>query len=186
MMPVLGGTPRQLLKDVDSAPTWSPDGKKFAFMRGDPIHSQMIVATANADASGETVLAKLPAIINQPYPALVVSRRKMDCDHAQRDFREGSNQKIMLISAADGTAHEFYTSPTQLGGVQWFPDGNGLLFVSIEPQSSKSQLFYISYPDAKVMRFTNDLTDYDFSSLSMTRDGNRSRLYKSTLSPIYG
>jgi serine/threonine protein kinase/Tol biopolymer transport system component len=171
MMPVLGGTPRQLLKDVDSAPTWAPDGKKFAFMRGDPIHSQMIVATANADGSGEAVLAKVPAIINQPYPPSWSPDGKWIAITLNAISGKSSNEKIMMISAADGTVHEFYTSTTTLGGVQWFPDGNGLLFVSIEPQSSKSQLFYISYPDAKVMRFTNDLADYDFSSLSMTRDG---------------
>jgi serine/threonine protein kinase len=171
MMPVLGGTPRQLLKDVDSAPTWSPDRKKFAFVRGDPIHSQMVVATANADGSGETVLAKLPAIINQPYPPSWSPDGKWIALTLTAISGKTSDQKIVLISAADGTVHELYTSATFLGGVQWFPDGNGLLFVSIEPQSGKSQLFYISYPDAKVMRFSNDLADYDFSSLSMTRDG---------------
>jgi len=171
MMPVLGGTPRQLLKDVDSAPTWAPDGKKFAFMRGDPIHSQMIVLTANTDGSGETVLAKLPALINQPFPPSWSPDGRWIAITLNEISGKSSNQKIKMISVADGTAHEFYTSTTPLGGVQWFPDGSGLLFVSIEPQSKKSQLFYASYPDAKVMRFTNDLADYDFSSLSMTRDG---------------
>jgi serine/threonine protein kinase/Tol biopolymer transport system component len=171
VMPVLGGTPRQLIKDIDSAPTWAPDGKKFAFMRGDPIHSQMIVATANADGSGETILAKVPANITQPYPPSWSPDGRWIAITLNEISGKSSNQKIMMISAADGTAHDFYTSTTPLGGVQWFPDGKGLLFVSIEPQSGKSQLFYISYPDAKVMRFTNDLADYDFSSLSMTRDG---------------
>jgi Tol biopolymer transport system component/predicted Ser/Thr protein kinase len=171
VMPVLGGTPRQLLKDVDSAPSWSPDGKKFVFVRGDPIHSQMIVATANADGSGETVLTKLPAIIDQPYPPSWSPDGKWIALALNAVSGKGSNEKIVLVSTAEGTARDFYTSPRRLGGVQWFPDGSGLLFVGIDSESIKSQLFYISYPDAKVVRFTNDLTDYNLSSLSMTRDG---------------
>jgi Tol biopolymer transport system component len=68
VMPVLGGTPKQILRDVDTAPAWSPDGKKFAFLRGDPSHSQMFVLTANSDGSGESVVAKRPALINFPAP----------------------------------------------------------------------------------------------------------------------
>jgi serine/threonine protein kinase/WD40 repeat protein len=171
MMPVLGGTPRQLLKDVDTAPAWAPDGKKFAFLRGDPSGSKMIVATANADGSGETILAKLPALVNRPLPASWSPDGKWIAVSLNAISGESVNQKIVMVSSVDGSAHDFYSSATPIGGVQWFPDGSGLLFVSIESQSGKSQLFYISYPDAKITRFTNDLADYDFFSLSMTRDG---------------
>ena len=36
VMPVLGGTARQLIRDIDSPLSFSPDGKQFAFMRGVP------------------------------------------------------------------------------------------------------------------------------------------------------
>jgi Tol biopolymer transport system component len=35
-MPVFGGTPRQLIEDVDSAPSLSPDGSRFAYLRWTP------------------------------------------------------------------------------------------------------------------------------------------------------
>jgi len=58
-MPVLGGTPKQLIRDIDSAPTFSPDGQEqeLAFVRGilDPGGNQILVA--KADGSGEHVVA---------------------------------------------------------------------------------------------------------------------------------
>src|SRR5258708_9636187 len=56
-MPVLGGTPTQLVGDIDSAPTFSPDGQQISFVRGilDPPANQILIA--NSDGSGERVLA---------------------------------------------------------------------------------------------------------------------------------
>ncbi|HEX4546266.1 MAG TPA: hypothetical protein VH110_07870 [Candidatus Acidoferrum sp.] len=51
-MPVLGGTPRQLISDVDSALTFSPDGKRFAFVRGVPQRIETQVHIANMDGTG--------------------------------------------------------------------------------------------------------------------------------------
>ncbi|HEX6878983.1 MAG TPA: protein kinase, partial [Terriglobales bacterium] len=111
MMPVLGGTPRQLVKDIDSAPSWSPDGKKFVFERGDPIHGQLFVLTANADGSGETVLAKLPAIINRPFgPSWSPDGKYVAVSLNAILENKAFQQKIVLISTADGSVRDFYKS----------------------------------------------------------------------------
>src|SRR5271168_785357 len=60
VMPVLGGTPRQLIRDIDSPLTFSPDGKQFAFMRGVPERSDVELRVANADGSNDHLLASLP------------------------------------------------------------------------------------------------------------------------------
>src|SRR5262249_41644876 len=52
-VPVLGGTPRALIQDVDTAITFSPDGKRFAFIRGDPSMAKASLIIANADGSEE-------------------------------------------------------------------------------------------------------------------------------------
>ena len=59
-VPALGGTPQLLIKDVDSAVSFSPDGKRFVFLRdsGTEANSKLIIA--NADGSNERGLATLP------------------------------------------------------------------------------------------------------------------------------
>jgi len=56
-IPVLGGAPRKLVSDIDTAVTFSPDGKEFAFVRADPDHGQFHLMVANADGSSVHPLA---------------------------------------------------------------------------------------------------------------------------------
>jgi hypothetical protein len=55
-MPVLGGNPQQLLRDIDTSVSFSPDGKQFAFIRGIPDKGVFNLLVANADGSGEKVV----------------------------------------------------------------------------------------------------------------------------------
>jgi eukaryotic-like serine/threonine-protein kinase len=55
--PVLGGTPRQVVRDVDSNLTFAPDGQRMAYIRAnDPDAGKYRVLAANLDGSNETVL----------------------------------------------------------------------------------------------------------------------------------
>ena len=49
---VLGGGARVVLEDVDTALSFSPDGKQFAFIRGMPDTGKSAVMIVNADGSG--------------------------------------------------------------------------------------------------------------------------------------
>ena len=54
-VPLLGGTPRKLLQDIDTDVTFAPDGSRFAFVRGFPYKSSSVIV-ANADGTGERTL----------------------------------------------------------------------------------------------------------------------------------
>jgi serine/threonine protein kinase/dipeptidyl aminopeptidase/acylaminoacyl peptidase len=55
--PVLGGDPRQIVRDIDSNPAFSPDGQRMAFIRAnDPDPGKYRLLSANLDGSNETVL----------------------------------------------------------------------------------------------------------------------------------
>src|SRR5262249_14157915 len=58
-VPVLGGTSRKLLFDVDTTVTFSPDGRQLAFMRGYPADLTGALMVANADGTGEKKLLVL-------------------------------------------------------------------------------------------------------------------------------
>src|SRR5271155_4859471 len=55
-MPVLGGNPQQIVRDIDTSISFAPDGKQFAFIRGTPDKGTLSLLVANADGSGEKVL----------------------------------------------------------------------------------------------------------------------------------
>ena len=59
-VPVLGGTPRKLVEDVDSAVSFSPDGQQMVYLRNSSSEATSKLIVANADGSGERVLASLP------------------------------------------------------------------------------------------------------------------------------
>jgi len=45
-VPVLGGTPQPVVQDVDSPVTFSPDGSRFAFLRGSGAKNEVSVMAA--------------------------------------------------------------------------------------------------------------------------------------------
>jgi Tol biopolymer transport system component len=170
-MPVLGGTPRQLGRDIDTPPAFSPDGKQIAYERGDPQKGRLEVLVANADGSGEKVLkeledwggALLPLAWSPDGKTIVIMFE-----------RQKGNERLGLlegISSADGSVRELHRSEYPLGTSTWLPDGKGLLFVGRDSQQGKDQLWSLSFPDGEIRRFTNDLSRYDGDSLELTRDG---------------
>ena len=51
-IPVLGGTPRKLVDDVDSAVSFSPDGQQIVFLRDSSTDASSTLIIAHADGSG--------------------------------------------------------------------------------------------------------------------------------------
>src|SRR5262249_32727520 len=64
-IPALGGVPRRVCTDVDSAVTVSPDGTRLAFIRHDPPRQMSHLIVAKTDGSGEK------ALVNTMYPSVL-------------------------------------------------------------------------------------------------------------------
>ena len=60
---VLGGPEQQLIHDIDTGVSFSPDGKQIAFMRGVSGTDKLEIHLANADGSGDRAVASLPALL---------------------------------------------------------------------------------------------------------------------------
>lgn len=171
-MPVLGGTPRQLVRDIDAPISFSPDGRQFAFVRGVPDKNEAELRVARADGSGERLLAKLPAVVVMGFffgPAWSPDGKTIAI--TTTDVTKGLRGVLSAIAVSDGTRREIYSSPNSVGQVRWLADGSGLLTVISDPsQGFRGQLWQISFPGGEARRFTNDLMDYQDYSLDLTGD----------------
>src|SRR5271154_5985921 len=70
-VPSLGGTPSQILVDIDSPISFSPDGKRFVFVRQAPQLKTSSLLIASSDGTGEKSFLTLhdPALFSFQGPA---------------------------------------------------------------------------------------------------------------------
>jgi len=164
-VPVLGGTPRKLIDDVDSPITFSRDGKRFAFVRHSPSESALILV--NADGSGEQKLVtyKIPDVFLQvewsPDDKVIAA--------STRKITGGFRQEMVAIQISDGTEKVIGSQKwIAVGGFAWLADGSGLVMSALDqtPGSRQLQIWQLTYPEGKAKRLTNDLNNYTGVSLS--------------------
>jgi len=185
-MPVLGGTPRQLVRDIDSAPAFSPDGQEFAFVRGILNTQGNQVLIAKADGSGERVLADRKGF-DAGSPRVSWSEDGKNLAFVSPETRDTLSRWVLeVVSTKSGEVRDLHSFTTGARAAAWLPDGRGLLVVAIDPESGSGQIWFVSYPKGELSRFTNDLTNYDMCCLDITRGGDSLvALQDTTLSDIW-
>jgi serine/threonine protein kinase len=170
-IPVLGGTPQLLVKDVDTTPSFSPDGRRFVFVRAnDPDPGKYHLLITNADGSDEK------SIFTGPMANLALDSAWSPDGKAIVatiiDQAEDSLTAVISIDPDTGAQRTKSRPPyTRLTKVSWLPDGRALavIFSTIETNFSRQQVGLISYPDGKFRSITADTNDY--ANLSVSADG---------------
>ncbi len=181
-IPVLGGTPKQLVRDVDSAPSFSPDGQEIAFVRGIVRPTANTIVIAKADGSDEHVLFQRPSI-NAGQATVSWSADGQNLAMVSVEKRDNTTPWLLkIVSRKTGEARDLHSFPLPTLATAWLPDGSGLLVSSADPQNAHGQIWFVSYPKGEVSRFTNDLTNYSQCCLEITRDGNSLVALQSTIS----
>jgi dipeptidyl aminopeptidase/acylaminoacyl peptidase/predicted Ser/Thr protein kinase len=168
-MPVLGGTPHQLIRDLDTPIDFSPDGNQFVFQRGIPAHDVVEIHIAQSDGSNERTLVTLPAnTVFQYGPTWSPDGRTIAIPTLGTG--KDSNWAINVINVADGRARQLVsTGGRYVGRPVWTADGDALVATVSETPLGRGQLQIIDYPSGTMHRFTNDLSEYT-AALDITRD----------------
>ena len=169
---LLGGSPQKLAEDVDSNITFSPDGKKVAFMRydnPDPGKYLLIIRPVDEAEGGETVLASGSNGQALYSPAWSPDGKTIVCDEVHLG---NSLESLVALDVESKRQKAIFGSNAQLvESPAWLPDGSGLLGL-LRAQSSnfnQSQIVAISFPEGKLSPITRDTNTY--SNLSVAASG---------------
>lgn len=170
-VPTLGGQPKKLIEDVDSAVTFSPDGKQFAFMRHTSTGSEDIIFTVDAATlEMEEVIRSRQAGFDffSARPAWSPDGKRILIGAGHREGGFVSSMTVGEIdierksfNALDNS--KFYT----VGNFAWFADGSGFLCAGRESQTGPVQVWRSSYPHVEFQQVTNDFNDYAEVGLSL-------------------
>jgi eukaryotic-like serine/threonine-protein kinase len=163
-VPVLGGTPRKILPWVDSVITFSPDGKRFAFVRITDEQKESFLMTANADGSGEQRLAarRRPEIFSIRGPAWSPDGKTI-ASVAGRRSPGDSYMYIVNVDVANGSESRLGSQTWNLiESAAWLKDGSGVIISAWHQESPvfANQIWRLAYPNGDVIKITDDLGSY--------------------------
>jgi len=169
-IPVLGGGARLIVEDIDTAATFSPDGSRIAFLRGDPDAHASSVIVANADGSNQRKLATRTRPAD--FPLLGVAWSPDGKTIAASGAHDGQLRgELVAVDATTGAERLIATPDWRVvSQLAWLPDGSGLIVNAQESAGEASnQVFFVGQPGGEVRRITNDLSSY--AGLSLSPDG---------------
>jgi eukaryotic-like serine/threonine-protein kinase len=169
--PVLGGTPQVIARDVDTNISFSPDGLRIGFARGnDPEVGKYRLLTANADGSDEKVLRIED--VNSDFPRFV-SWSPDGKRIAYSVFGSGDSLgSINLFDIAGKRAQPLAVfKNTHVDEIQWLPGGQWLLanYAETGANFGRSQIGRLSYPGEQIQPVTRDTNSY--FTLTTSGDG---------------
>jgi Tol biopolymer transport system component len=177
-MPVLGGAQKKLLPDMDGAVSYSPDGKQFAFIRGNnPNLNESALMIANADGTDERILSvrKKPETFpwwTRQTPAWSPDGKTIVC-FIGGDFSGSAPMNVVEIDVADGSVKPITSQGWyEIKRIVWLKDKSGLLILAADKPSSyyAQQVWHISYPSGETRRITTDFNNYLGMSLAADSD----------------
>ena len=165
--PVLGGTPQAVVRNIDSSITFSPDGKRIAFYRGNaPVPGKFQVVTANTEGGDEKVIAAGP--LSETPQSFAWSPDGSQIASVVSNLADALSV-IQLENLSTGKVQPLARFKNWIfNDLLWMPDSRGFLATYLAKLSpiARNQIAFISYPAGKIRAITKDTNNYQTPTLS--------------------
>jgi eukaryotic-like serine/threonine-protein kinase len=185
-VPVLGGTPQLIAREVDSNVAFSPDAAHLAFTReNDPDLGKFRLLTANADGTEEKRLnggpeSAIPWSVTWSPDAQQIASNPADVD--------GALGSIAVAALDSGKLRSLARFPDfDLHDLVWMPSGRGFIVtyqLGGTPPPPRLQIGFISRNGGSIRQITKDTNSYstatvsaDEKTLATVQQRNTSALY---------
>jgi eukaryotic-like serine/threonine-protein kinase len=168
----LGKESKKLIVDVDSPVTFSPDGKKFAFIRHDPTEGGDTIYVANADGSNlepflhtkDAGYDKFTAVSwSADGERMLIGAFKVASEPVQKI-------KLATVEISDKRIELFGENGwSKATSFRWLKDNSGVVFTGRATPEATTQIWFQAFPSGELKQITNDTSDY--ATLSISDDG---------------
>jgi Tol biopolymer transport system component len=172
-IPTIGGKPEKLLENIASPVSFSSDGQEMVFLRKD-LSSVMKILVADKDGHNERVLLQGEDQRDISYPALGPDGRSVA--FWKTDTATPRSGQIFLLDNMTGLVKPFSDEKWDAYyKIEWMPDGSGVVTVGSrlndDTSTHRDEIYFVSYPEGRSRRITDDGYRHDVESLGVTKDG---------------
>ena len=167
--PVLGGTPQAVVRDVDSSITFSPKGRRMAYIRAnDPEAGKYRLLSANLDGTDQKVLYIAPLTILARWLAWSPDGKKIAYPEFQLENALGG---INLFDLDTGKLQTLAFADNSIWEMVWSSAADGLFVIYQQkgPNYGHRQIGFVSVSDGQLRPISRDTNSH--ATLTLSADG---------------
>ncbi|MEK7857346.1 MAG: hypothetical protein AAB288_14745, partial [Acidobacteriota bacterium] len=168
-IPVLGGDPVKVVKDVMPLMSVSPNDKEIAFVRSISATSESVLVAARIDGSSERVIAKRGADSPGWFggPSWAPDGRSIAYASGSVGELGQSFVRVAIIPAEGGSERVVSENKfVAIGSLAWHRDGKHLIITASEQYQMPHQLWRVNTNSGEANRISNDVSGYNGVSLT--------------------
>ena len=164
--PVFGGTPQAVVRSIDTGITFSPDGKRIAYVREQvPDLRKFRLLVSSAEGTDEKIIVEGP-ISEVPW----IVCWSPDGRQIAEIIDQSGSAAIQLLDVSSGKSNTLVGfKDLEIYEAVWTADGRGLLVVYYGKGSTGTQIGFVSKRDGQFHVITKDTNTYQ--ALTISSDG---------------
>jgi len=172
VMSVFGGTPRQVIYNVDSAVSFAPDGNRLTFLRWLPDQKDSFSEIHITDKDGgndqvlySTVEKALAPVWSPDGKRIAWLQTEASTTRMGLKVMEIATRKVTTVPPVPGIS---WVNPSDLANttLAWTPDNRHLLALYYRQHADRAQIGVVTVPSGEFHSVTNDVSSYSQLALS--------------------